>query len=131
LFCIYRTKLVSLSMTDDSLTFSCFLIGDKTPFDVRISATKTIEDLKLAINDNKEPVLDSMVPYTHKVWKATCNLPEEPDLVTAAEKALEQLGSPLRNSDYIREHFSEPLEKSIHIIVKRPGLGAWVLISEN
>ena len=105
-----------LPLASNMLTLVCWVFGDKNPFLVEISLAKTILHLKDAIVARMPNRFHGIDANELVLWKA--EIPNEDEAIKAFDI---NDATEMRSTYEIREYFTDPPKKHIHIVIKVPG----------
>ncbi|KAJ3334061.1 hypothetical protein HDU93_008223 [Gonapodya sp. JEL0774] len=99
------------------ITLNFLLLGEKNPFEVRITPTASVNSLKEAIKAKMSRTLSDVDAYQLDLWKVNISYAARASITEDSLKEADVMGA----LDEISEYFQEPpAKKHIHVVVRRP-----------
>jgi hypothetical protein len=110
-------------MSNELLKLFCHILGDSSDriFPVKIASTESVGELKKEIKAQKSLTFQDIEADTLDLYQVSISIKDFDAKVGSARSPEEVEGSAKLNPwDELRESFSSPLKKHIHVILQRP-----------
>jgi Crinkler effector protein N-terminal domain len=111
-----------------SYTLLCVIIGETTPFPVKIDKSQTVAELKKAIKTEAENALGAFDTHTLTLYQVNIEVPNDEKLTEAVQNIPQILGDPkqaekLHQTRMLSKYSWEPdqTKETIQVVVQPPG----------